>query len=124
MAFSSIILSDTKTHAKVLLSYNNDNALRTGVDASTLSGWVTNVSKLNITHIIYGITGCIQLQFQGTSDITAIDIVGSGTYYGAVIKNTATMSGSTAGDIRSLSAPAAYGFILLTLQKIGFAENA
>ena len=83
-----------------------------------------NGAKLHITHINHGIDGRVQLQFKGSSsDVNAIDIAGSNTYYGAVIKNTATNAGATGGDIEAVSTSAS-GYILLTLQKIGFAENA
>jgi hypothetical protein len=124
MATFTKILSDTKTHAKVLLSFDNDSATTaTAVDASALSDHA-NGAKLHITHINHGIDGRVQLQFKGSSgDVNAIDIAGSNTYYGAVIKNTATNAGATGGDIEAVSASAS-GYILLTLQKIGFAENA
>ena len=124
MATFTKILSDTKTHAKVLLSFDNDTATTaTAVDASVLSDFA-NGAKLHITHINHGIDGRVQLQFKGSSsDVNAIDIAGSNTYYGAVIKNTATNTGATGGDIEAVSTSAS-GYILLTLQKIGFAENA
>ena len=124
MATFTTILSDTKTHAKVLLSFDNDSATTaTAVDASALSDFA-NGAKLHITHINHGIDGRVQLQFKGSSsDVNAIDIAGSNTYYGAVIKNTATNAGATGGDIEAVSTSAS-GYILLTLQKIGFAENA
>ena len=124
MATFTKILSDTKTHAKVLLSFDNDSATTAAaVDASALSDHA-NGAKLHITHINHGIDGRVQLQFKGSSsDVNAIDIAGSNTYYGAVIKNTATNAGATGGDIEAIST-AASGYILLTLQKIGFAENA
>ena len=124
MATFTKILSDTKTHAKVLLSFDNDTATTAAaVDASALTDHA-NGAKLHITHINHGIDGRVQLQFKGSSsDVNAIDIAGSNTYYGAVIKNTATNAGSTGGDIEAVSTSAS-GYILLTLQKIGFAENA
>jgi hypothetical protein len=124
MATFTKILSDTKTHAKVLLSFDNDSATTaTAVDASALSGHADG-AKLHITHINHGITGRVQLQFKGASaDVEAIDISGAGIYYGAVIKNTATNTTATGGDIESVTVTAS-GYVLLTLQKIGFGENA
>ena len=124
MATFTKILSDTKTHAKVLLSFDNDSATTaTAVDASALSDFA-NGAKLHITHINHGIDGRVQLQFKGSSsDVNAIDIAGSNTYYGAVIKNTATNAGASGGDVEAVTVGAS-GSILLTLQKIGFAENA
>ena len=124
MATFTKILSDTKTHAKVLLSFDNDSATTAAaVDASALSGHADG-AKLHITHINHGITGRVQLQFKGASaDVEAIDISGAGIYYGAVIKNTATNTTATGGDIESVTVTAS-GYVLLTLQKIGFGENA
>ena len=124
MATFTKILSDTKTHAKVLLSFDNDSATTAAaVDASALSDHA-NGAKLHINHIVHGITGRVQLQFKGSSaDVEAIDITGGNTYYGAVIKNTATNAGASGGDIEAVTSSAS-GYILLTLQKIGFAENA
>ena len=124
MATFTKILSDTKTHAKVLLSFDNDSATTAAaVDASALSGHADG-AKLHITHINHGITGRLQLQFKGASaDVEAIDISGAGIYYGAVIKNTATNTTATGGDIESVTVTAS-GYVLLTLQKIGFGENA
>ena len=124
MATFTKILSDTKTHAKVLLSFDNDTATTAAaVDASALSDHA-NGAKLHITHINHGIVGRVQLQFKGSSsDVDAIVVVGANPYYGAVIKNTATNAGASGGDIQAVST-AASGYILLTLQKIGFAENA
>ena len=124
MATFTKILSDTKTHAKVLLSFDNDSApTAAAVDASALSDHA-NGAKLHITHINHGIAGRVLLQFKGSSsDVDAIIVVGANPYYGAVIKNTATNAGASGGDIQAVST-AASGYILLTLQKIGFAENA
>lgn len=124
MATFTKILSDTKTHAKVLLSFDNDSATTAAaVDASALSGHA-NGAKLHITHINYGLTGRLQLQFKGSSsDVNAIDLTGAGTYYGAVIKNTATNTTATGGDIEAVTNGAS-GFALLTLQKIDMGENS
>ena len=85
MATFTKILSDTKTHAKVLLSFDNDSATTAAaVDASALSGHADG-AKLHITHINHGIVGRVQLQFKGASaDVEAIDISGAGIYYVAV----------------------------------------
>jgi len=124
MAITTKILSDTKTHAKVLLTFDNDSATTaTAVDASGLSGHA-NGAKLHITHINYGITGRLQLQFKGSSaDVEAINLSGAGIYYGAVIKNTATNTTATGGDVEGVTVGAT-GYALLTLQKIGMGENS
>lgn len=124
MAITTKILSDTKTHAKVLLTFDNDSATTaTAVDASGLSGHADG-AKLHITHINYGVTGRLQLQFKGASaDVEAINLSGAGIYYGAVIKNTATNTTATGGDIEGVTVSAS-GYALLTLQKIGMGENS
>jgi len=123
MATFTKILSDTKTHAKVLLSFDSDSdTTTTAVDASALSGH-ENGAKLHITHINFALSGHLQLQFKGSAaDVEAIDLTGAGVYYGAVIKNTATNTTATGGDIVT-DTTSASGYALLTLQKIGFAEE-
>ena len=55
MAVTTKILADTKTHAKVLLTWNADAAATAAaVDASGLSGHA-NGAKLHITDIKYGV---------------------------------------------------------------------
>ncbi len=128
MAIYTRIISDTKTHAKILLSFHNDNATTAdAVDASELSGYV-NGAKLHITNIRFGISGNghVQLEFKqgdSSSNAHAITIAGSGEYATAVIKNNATNTLDTAGDITTVS-DQADGFILLTLQKEGMGENS
>lgn len=124
MAITTKILSDTKTHAKVLLTFNNDSATTAAaVDGSGLSGHA-NGAKLHINHINYGLTGRLKLEFKGSSsDIEAINLSGAGVYYGAVIKNTADNTGATGGDIQGTTASAS-GYALLTLQKIDMGENS
>ena len=124
MAITTKILSDTKTHAKVLLTFNNDSATTAAaVDGSGLSGHA-NGAKLHINHINYGMSGRLKLEFKGSSsDIEAINLSGAGVYYGAVIKNTATNAGATGGDIQGTTVSAS-GYALLTLQKIDMGENS
>ena len=124
MAITTKILSDTKTHAKVLLTFNNDSATTAAaVDGSGVSGH-DGGAKLHINHINYGLTGRLKLEFKGSSsDIEAINLSGAGVYYGAVIKNTADNTGATGGDIQGTTASAS-GYALLTLQKIDMGENS
>jgi len=124
MAITTKILSDTKTHAKVLLTFNNDSATTAAaVDGSGLSGHA-NGAKLHVNHINYGLTGRLKLEFKGSStDVEAINLSGAGVYYGAVIKNTADNTGATGGDIAGTTVSAS-GYALLTLQKIDMGENS
>ncbi len=120
------VISDTKTHAKILLSFHNDSSTTASIiDASTLSGHQSG-AKLHITNIRFGISGNghVQLEFVGSSsNVHALTIAGSGEYATAVIKNNATNASATAGDITT-NADSANGFILLTLQKEGMGENS
>jgi hypothetical protein len=86
----------------------------------------TNGAKLHITNIVYGVgLGECKLEFKGASaDVEAINLCGSGHYYGAVIKNTATNTGATGGDIEAITTNASSGFALLTLQKVDMGENS
>ena len=119
MAVTTKILSDTKTHAKVLLTWNADAATTAAaVDASGLSGHA-NGAKLHITNIIYGVgLGECKLEFKGaSSDTHALRLAGSGEYIGGpAIKNGATNAGATSGDLESIGASAT-GFIILELRK-------
>ena len=120
------VISDTKTHAKILLSFHNDSSTTASIiDASTLSGH-QNGAKLHITNIRFGLSGQshVQLEFVGTSaNAHAITVAASGEYATAVIKNNATNASASGGDITS-NADQANGFILLTLQKEGMGENS
>jgi hypothetical protein len=120
------VISDTKTHAKILLSFHSDNSTTASIiDASTLSGH-QNGAKLHITNIRFGFDGQshVQLQFVGTSaNVHAITVAASGEYATGVIKNNATNASASGGDITS-NADQANGFILLTLQKEGMGENS
>jgi hypothetical protein len=120
------VISDTKTHAKILLSFHNDSSTTASIiDASTLSGH-QNGAKLHITNIRFGLGGQshVQLEFVGTSaNVHALTVAGSGEYATGVIKNNATNASASGGDITSI-ADQANGFILLTLQKEGMGENS
>jgi len=96
MAVTTKKLADTKTHAKVLLTWNADAAATAAaVDASTLSGHV-NGAKLHITNIVYGVgLGECKLEFKGASS-----------------------------DIEAITTNASSGFALLTLQKVDMGENS
>ena len=125
MAIVTKILSDTKTHARVLLTWNADAAATAAaVNGSGLSGHA-NGAKLHITDIKYGVgLGEVKLEFIGDANILAINLCGSGHYYGAVIKNTATNTGATGGDIQGTTTNVSSGFALLTLQKQDMGENS
>ena len=120
MAVTTKILSDTKTHAKVLLTWNADSATTA---AWTLLDCVDLQTAQPLK--LYGVgLGECKLEFKGaSSDVEAINLCGSGHYYGAVIKNTATNTTATGGDIKATTSNSSSGFALLTLQKQDMGEN-
>ena len=136
MAISTRTLKDTTLETgsgaqggKVTVLVNmNDNTTADSVvlDASALSGHA-NGAKLDITRIWWGLvqgtaddnTGWATLEFVGAStDVAAINLVGTGHYDGTAgkITNSATNTGATSGDI-NLSAYGVSGYILIELRK-------
>ena len=86
----------------------NDNTTADSlvVDASGLTGHA-NGAKLDITRIWWGLvqgtaddnTGWVSLYFEGDTDVTAINLVGTGHYDGTAgkIENSVTNTGATSG---------------------------
>ena len=105
----------------------NDNTTADSlvVDASGLAGHA-NGAKLDITRIWWGLvqgsaddnTGWVSLYFEGDTDVTAINLVGTGHYDGTAgkITNSVTNTGATSGDIK-LSAFGTSGYVLIELRK-------
>ena len=135
MAIATRTLKDTKLETgsgaqggKVTVLVNmNDNTTADSVvlDASALSGHA-NGAMLDITRIWWGLlqgtaddnTGWASLYFEGDSDVTAINLVGTGHYDGTAgkIENNATNTGATSGDLKC-NAYGVSGFILIELRK-------
>tara|TARA_B100000768_G_scaffold615_1_gene734 strand:+ start:141 stop:566 length:426 start_codon:yes stop_codon:yes gene_type:complete len=110
----------------VLVNMNdNTTADSLVVDASGLTGHA-NGAKLDITRIWWGLvqgtaddnTGWVSLYFEGDTDVTAINLVGTGHYDGTAgkIENSVTNTGATSGDIK-LSAFGTSGYVLIELRK-------
>jgi len=55
MAVTTKILADTKTHAKVLLTWNADAATTAAAEDASEWGENTNGVKLHLTNIVYGL---------------------------------------------------------------------
>ena len=135
MAIATRTLKDTAIASgsgaaggKVTVLVNmNDNTTADSVvlDASGLAGHA-NGAKLDITRIWWGLvqgtaddnTGWASIIFEGDSDVTAINLAGTGHYDGTAgkITNSATNAGATSGDI-NLSAYGVSGYILIELRK-------
>ena len=135
MAIATRTLKDTAiatgqgaAGGKVTVLVNmNDNTTADSVvlDASGLAGHA-NGAKLDITRIWWGLvqgtaddnTGWASIIFEGDSDVTAINLAGTGHYDGTAgkITNSATNAGATSGDI-NLSAYGVSGFVMIELRK-------
>ena len=112
----------------VLVNMNDNTAADELIlNASALSGHA-NGAKLDITRIWWGLvqgtaddnTGWASIIFEGDSDVTAINLAGTGHYDGTAgkITNSATNTGASSGDI-NLSAYGVSGYILIELRKDG-----
>ena len=135
MAIATRTLKDTAiatgsgaAGGKVTVLVNmNDNTTADSlvVDASGLAGHA-NGAKLDITRIWWGLvqgsaddnTGWVSLYFEGDTDVTAINLVGTGHYDGTAgkITNSVPHTGATSGDIK-LSAFGTSGYVLIELRK-------
>ncbi len=133
MAFTTRTLRDTVVNApgaggKVTILVNIDNDTTTTnaiLDASALDGHA-NGAKLHILRIWWGLvqgsadddTGHAAIIEQGDSDITLIDLAGSGHYDGSAgaIESAATNTGATSGDME-LSCQGTSGFVLIEFRK-------
>jgi len=105
----------------------NDNTTADSlvVDASALAGHA-NGAKLDITRIWWALvqgtaddnTGWASLYFEGDTDVTAINLAGTGHYDGTAgkIENSVTNTGATSGDIK-LSAYGVSGYVMIELRK-------
>ena len=106
----------------VQFDHSSDSATTAAaLDASGLSGHA-NGAKLNITRAWWGLAGSVEIQFKGSSsDTHALRLTGTGSYSsGPAIKNNATNTTATGGDLETIGASAT-GFIILELRKdVGF----
>ena len=133
MAFATRTLRDTVVGAAgdggivtILVNISDDTTTTNAIlDASALDGHA-NGAKLHIKRIWWGLvqgtandaTGHVQIIEQGDSDVTLIDLAGSGHYDGSagLIKSRATNTGATSGDME-LACLGTSGFVLIEFIK-------
>jgi len=135
MAFATRTLRDTAMGTvsgavgglvTVLVNIDDDTTATNAIlDASALDGHA-NGAKLHIKRLWWGLvqgtanddTGHAAIIEQGDSDVTLIDLAGSGHYDGTagLIKSNATNTGATSGDME-LSCQGTSGFILIEFVK-------
>ena len=133
MAFTTRTLRDTVVNAAgaggtvtVKVDIEDDTGANGAIlDASALSGHA-NGAKLHISRLWWGLvqgttnddTGHVAIIEQGDSDVTLIDLAGSGHYDGSagLIKSNVTNTGATSGDME-MSCQGTSGFILIEFVK-------
>ena len=135
MSFTTRTLRDTAMGSAgasggtvtVLVNIDDDTTATNAIlDASALDGHA-NGAKLHISSLWWGLvqgtanddTGHAAIIEQGaSSDVTLIDLAGSGHYDGSagLIKSAATNTGATSGDME-LSCQGTSGFVLIEFKK-------
>ena len=135
MSFTTRTLRDTAMGSAgasggtvtVLVNIDNDTTTTNAIlDASALDGHA-NGAKLHISRLWWGLvqgtanddTGHAAIIEQGaSSDVTLIDLAGSGHYDGSagLIKSAATNTTATSGDME-LSCQGTSGFIMIEFKK-------
>ena len=134
MAFATRTLRDTAMGSAgasggivtILVNISDDTTTTNAIlDASALNGHA-NGAKLHIKRLWWGLvqgtandaTGHVQIIEQGDSDVTLIDLAGSGHYDGSagLIKSNATNTGATSGDME-LSCLGTSGFVMIEFVK-------
>ena len=133
MAFTTRTLRDTIVGTTgnggtvtILVNIEDDTTANNAIlDASALDGHA-NGAKLHIKRIWWGLvegtadddTGHVKIIEQGDSDITLIDLAGSGYYDGSagLIKSAATNTGATSGDME-MACLGTSGFVMIEFKK-------
>jgi hypothetical protein len=133
MAFTTRTLRDTTVGTTgnggivtILVNIANDTTTTNAIlDASALDGHA-NGAKLDIKRIWWGLvegtadddTGHVKIIEQGDSDITLIDLAGSGYYDGSagLIESAATNAGETSGDME-MACLGTSGFVMIEFKK-------
>jgi hypothetical protein len=133
MAFTTRTIRDTVVDqagaggtVTIFGNISNDTTTTNAIlDANALDGHA-NGAKLHIKRIWWGLTqgtaaaatGHVQIIEQGDSDITLIDLAGSGHYDGSagLIKSSATNTGETSGDME-MACLGTSGFVLIEFKK-------
>ena len=133
MAFTTRTLRDTVVNAPgaggtvtILVNIANDTTTTNAIlDASALDGHA-NGAKLHIRRIWWGLvqgtaddnTGHVKIIEQGDTDVTLMDLAGSGYYDGSagLIESAATNTGATSGDME-LACLGTSGFVMIEFKK-------
>ena len=133
MSFATRTLRDTVVNAAgaggtvtVKVDIEDDTTANNAIlDASALSCHA-NGAKLHISRLWWGLvqgstnddTGHVAIIEQGDSDVTLIDLAGSGHYDGSagLIKSNATNTGATSGDME-MSCQGTSGFVMIEFKK-------
>jgi len=133
MAFTTRTLRDTIVgtagnggKVTILVNISDDTTATNAIlDASALDGHA-NGAKLHISRIWWGLvqgsaddaTGHVQIIEQGDTDITLIDLAGSGHYDGSagLIKSAATNADADSGDME-MACLGTSGFVLIEFKK-------
>ena len=133
MAFTTRTLRDTVVGVgatggivTILVNIANDTTTTNAIlDASALDGHA-NGAKLHIRRIWWSLvqgtaddnTGHVKIIEQGDSDITLIDLSGTGHYDGSagLIESAATNTGATSGDME-MACLGTSGFVMIEFKK-------
>jgi hypothetical protein len=110
----------------ILVNIADDTTTTNAIlDASALDGHA-NGAKLHIKRVWWGLvegtvddnTGHVKIIEQGDSDITLMDLAGSGYYDGSagLIESAATNTGETSGDME-LACLGTSGFVMIEFKK-------
>ena len=133
MAFATRTIRDTVVDqagaggtVTILVNISDDTTTTNAIlDASALDGHADG-AKLHIKRLWWGLTqgtaaaatGHVQIIEQGDSDITLIDLAGSGYYDGSagLIESAATNAGETSGDME-MACLGTSGFVMIEFKK-------
>ena len=133
MAFATRTLRDTVVGTAgdggtvtILVNIANDTTTTNAIlDASALSGHA-NGAKLHIKRVWWGLvqgtaddnTGHVKIIEQGDTDVTLMDLAGSGYYDGSagLIESATTNTGATSGDME-LACLGTSGFVMIEFKK-------
>jgi len=121
MAIQSRTISDTRGFAKVLVTFQNDSATTTVIDASGLDAH-QNGGQLKIRGLKFGLTGYATLGFvkNGATNEKAITISGSDVYNaGTIVNSIGAATHATDGDIE-ITTVAASGYVVIEVVKDNF----
>ena len=121
MAIQSRTISDTRGFAKVLVTFQNDSATTTVIDASGLDAH-QNGGQLKIRGLKFGLPGYATLGFvkNAATNEKAITISGSDVYNaGTIVNSIGAATHATDGDIE-ITTVAASGYVVIEVVKDNF----